>query len=99
MLNQSGNIFAALPQRRKCERKNIDAVKEILTEFSVSHQCFQIAVSSDNHANVNLNRFGCAYALNFPLLENAKELGLHRLWHVADLVKKQCASLRLLEFA
>jgi hypothetical protein len=99
MLDQGGDIFAALAQRWEAQRKDVDAVKKILSEFSVAHQGFEVAVSGDDDAHVHGDGAVAADALDLSFFEHAQQFCLHGEWHVADLVEKDGAVLRLLEFA
>ena len=53
----------------------------------------------DDNADIYLNRFVTTDALNFSFFQNAQQLGLHGERHVADLVEKKGAMIRLLELA
>ena len=72
---------------------------QILAELAFADQFFQIAMRGHDHAHVHLDRPVAADALHFLLLQHAQQLGLHERGHVADLVQKQRAAVRLFELA
>src|SRR5208337_2318916 len=76
-----------------------DAVKEVAAKFVLFYELFQVAVGSDNYADVDFDGLFAAYALDLALLEHPQELGLHRDWHVANLIEEQRAAFGLLEFS
>ena len=99
MLDQRGNIFATLAQRRQAQGKDEDAVEQVLPEFSVAHERLEIVMSGDDHPHIHGNRAVAADALDFTLLKHAQQFRLHGERHVADLIEKDGAVLRLLELA
>ena len=99
MFGQHRNIFAALAQGRKHNRKHEDAVIEVLAKRSLPHLLLQIAVRGDDDAYVDRERPVAADALDFAFFEDAQKLGLHGERHVANFVQKQRAAMRLLEFS
>src|SRR6202008_591256 len=56
VLNQHGNIFQPVPQRRHLDRKNVEPVKEVAPEHARSNGSLQIAVSSSDHPNIRPDR-------------------------------------------
>ena len=89
----------ALAQRRQHQRENIDAMKQILPELLFANKCLQIAMRRHHHAHVHRDRFVAADALDLAFFQHAQQLGLHVQRHVADLVEKNRAVIRLLEFS
>ena len=57
----------------------------------------RIAVGCGDHPDVGLDGPRPAEPLELALLEDAKELGLHRQAHLADLVEEEHAAGRLLD--
>jgi len=55
VLNQQGNVFSALAQRRHFYRKHIEAIEEIAAKCTGCHRCLQITVRCHNHPGVYLN--------------------------------------------
>ena len=64
-----------------------------------AHQRLQIAVRRHHNAHIHRDRLAAADALHLALLQHAQQLGLHRQRHIADLIEKQRAAMRLLELA
>ena len=98
-LEQQGNVFPPLSQRRQHQRKHIDAVKQILPKFTLFRERGQIAMRGHQHAHIDPHRLFTAYAFYLAFFQHAQELGLHVQGHVANLIKKQRSMLRLFEFA
>src|SRR5713101_10118981 len=72
---------------------------EVLAKGVLPDQFVEVAVRGDDDADVYGDGAVAANALDFALLENAQQLGLHGEGHVADLIKEQGAAVRLLEFS
>ena len=99
MRDEIEKILGALAQGRQEHGENIDAVEEIAAKFAFPDEFFQIAMRGNDHADVYLDRFLAADALDFAFFEDTQELGLHRDGHVANFVEKQGAAFGLFEFA
>ena len=72
---------------------------KIAAESSRFDQLLQIAMRGHHHAHVDGRGLVRADALHFALFKHAQQLGLHGERHVADLVEKKRAAVRLLELA
>src|SRR5215472_1201088 len=83
---QCGKIVRSFAKRGEMQRKNIDAVEEVGTEFVFLDQFFEIAVGGDDDAYVDLNGLVAADAFDFAFFENAKKFGLHGEGHIANFV-------------
>ena len=59
-----------------------------MAKFSLFNQLLEIAMGSGDHTHINCNWGAAAHSLNFILLEDAQQLGLHAERHVANLVEK-----------
>src|SRR5579863_2018965 len=99
VFDEDRKIFEALAQRRKDQREDVDPVEEVAAKRVLLDEVFQIAVSGDHYANIDLNRFIAADALNFAFFQHAKELCLHRDRHIADFVEEQRATIGLFKLA
>src|ERR1700733_4271906 len=99
MRSQPRDILFALAQRRQHQRKNIEAMVQVLAKRSLLHLILQIAVRSNNHSNIYRNRFISANALNFAFLEHSQQLRLHRHRHIANLIQEKSSAMCLLKFS
>ena len=96
---QRGDVAGALAQRRDAQRKDTEAVVEILTERAFAHGLLEIAIARGEHAHVERHGLARAERLDLALLQHAQELGLQAELHLRDLVEQQRAAVRLHELA
>jgi hypothetical protein len=87
--HQKRNVFRTLPQRRKCDRKHIEAVKQIRAEPPLSNHLGQILIRGCHNTNVNPDGAVASEPLKFLFLENAQELRLQFERQIAHLIQKQ----------
>src|SRR4029077_6788952 len=88
------NIRLSLAERWQRNRENIQAIVQILSEFTVTDHLPQISIGWRDDTNIDACGTGAAYSLELALLEDTEQLGLKLQWHVSDFIKKQCASVR-----
>src|SRR5580692_43680 len=98
MPHQQRDILSPLPQRRQHQRKNINPVKQILPEFLLPNPSFQITMRSHYHPHIHTHRLVATNALHFSFFQHPQQLGLHGQRHIANLIEKNRAVIRLLEF-
>src|SRR6266550_4028691 len=96
VLEQGGDIFPPLAQRRESQWEYVNSMKEILPKLIFLHLCVEITMSCDQHPRIHPNGFLSADALDFIFLQDAQQFSLHRWRHVADLVEKDGAVFGLL---
>ena len=96
---QRQDVVAPLAQRRERQRKDVEAVVEILAEAAGGDFLAQAAVGGREHAHIERDRRAAAEALDFALLQDAQQLRLQRQRHLGDFIEQQRAALRLLELA
>src|SRR5579863_1186993 len=70
MRDQRRNILSPLTQRWEEQRKDVNTVKQILTEFLFAHPSFQIAMRSHYHSHIHADRLIAAKALYFAFLQH-----------------------------
>src|SRR5262249_38951525 len=99
MRQEHGNIFAALPQRRKMQVDNVESVVEVFAEAAFLDQREQINVGSRHDAHVNLDLFGAAQAHELAFLDYAQQLGLRLRANGGDFVEEDRALVGDLEEA
>src|ERR1700719_4707513 len=97
--NKFRNIRFSLAERRQRNRKNIQAIVQVLSEFTVTDHLPQISIGGRDDTNIDARGTGAAYGLELALLEDTEQLGLKLQRHVSDFIKKQCASVRQREAA
>src|SRR5467141_3806852 len=71
ILDQNGNIVAALPQCWHSKREHVEAVEEILTEGAFSDGCTQVPICCCEHSYVNRNRLAPSHSFELTVLENS----------------------------
>src|SRR6266404_6753106 len=88
------NIRFSFAERGQRNRKNIQAIIQILPEFTVTDHLPQVLIGRRDDTNIDARGTGAAYSLELALLENTEQLGLKLHWHVSDFIQKQCAAVR-----
>src|SRR6266404_5138579 len=99
VFHQLGDIRFPFAQRRKINRKSIQAVVQIFAEFAVANHLFQVLVGCSNDANIDSCCACTADRLKLTLLEHAEQLGLKLEWHVSNFIEEQSAVIRQREAA
>lgn len=92
---EGGNVLNALAERRQEERKNVNAVVEILAESAAFHEVVEVAVRGDDGADVDGDGAVAADALDLAFLQHAKEFGLHDHGHARWRSSRFSSSRRL----
>jgi hypothetical protein len=95
----SGDVLAALPQRRDVNGHDVEPIVEVRAKAPVGDVLGQVAVGRGHHAHVDLEDVRAAHALDLALLQHAQQLGLHGRGHVADLVEEERRAVGALELA
>src|SRR6266404_5373069 len=90
-------VRCSLAQWRQAYRRDIQAVEKILAKQSLPDQLPQVVVGGGDDSHIGADRHTAADRGELALLKHAQQPGLGIDRHVADLVEKQCAALRLLE--
>src|SRR5260370_5960353 len=93
VLDQHGNIFSSLPERGDLNGKNVEPVKEVAPEHTLSDGGLQIAVSSRNHPDIGLDGSSSTDTFEFVFLQNMQErdLGLGR--ELSEFIEEDRAPL------
>src|SRR5258708_13953819 len=97
VLDQRGDIFPPLAERRNVDREYVQAVKEIFSKGAASDRTFQVAIGRGHHPHVRANRLASANPLEFTLLQNAQQSNLSFRGQLTDFIQKNRASLRKLK--
>src|SRR5258708_4937773 len=88
------NICFSLAERWQRNRENIQAIVQILPEFTVTDHLPQVLIGRCDDTNIDARGTGAAYSLELALLEHPEQLRLKLHWHVSDFIQKQCAAVR-----
>jgi hypothetical protein len=86
-------VIATLSQRWDFDRKNAQAIEEILTKATLVDLFLQIPIARSDNADIDFACAGVAEAFKLLFLQYAEQLGLHGEWHFADLIEKQCSAI------
>src|SRR5438093_1066315 len=96
MAKKRRDVLAALTKRRYFDLDHVEPVEKILAEGSHADERSQIAVGGGNKPHVRASRrHAGADGLNLPDLHESEEDCLHARAHLAKLVEKQRAPVRL----
>lgn len=99
VLGEEGNVLEAVAERGQSQRHHVEAVIQIFAEAAGGDALRQVGVGGGDHADVDVNGFRGADALELALLEDAQELGLRIQGHVADFIEEERAVVGLFETA
>ena len=92
VLDQHGNVFFSLAQRRNLDGKHVQAIKEVPSKSAGSDRRLQVAIGGGNHAHVRVNRLVSAHTLELPLLQNPQQGNLGLRGKLTDLIEEDGAS-------
>src|SRR5215831_3458219 len=93
VLSQQWNVFLAFAQGRQNNRKNGQAIVEVLAEFSVGNRIPWFLVCSRNDAYVKGDFLLSSQSTHFSIFENTQQLRLQRDRHLANLIEKEAPSV------
>src|SRR5712675_3146788 len=88
------NIRFSFAERWQRNRKDIQAIVQVLSEFTVTDHLPQVLIGRRDDTNIDARGTGAAYGLELALLEHTEQLRLKLHWHVSDFIQKQCAAVR-----
>ena len=100
MLDQAGDVFRTLAQRRHVEMHDLDAIHQVFAERPRRDHLRQIAVGGGNDANIDAGRRRIrADRLNIAVLEEPEQQRLHAQAHLPDFVEEHRATVGQLQLA
>ena len=99
VVHEQRNVLAAVAQRRHDNRDDVQSIEQILAELSFGNLGLERLVRRGDHAHVDRDRLRAANAIDDAIFEHAQHLCLRARAHVADLVEKERAAVRLFEFS
>src|ERR1700722_17554738 len=88
MVDQQGNVFAALAQRRHADRNHVQPVVKIFAKLVFGNGLIQIAVGGGDHPHIDGNLAGAAHRTHGPFLQHAQQFHLHGERHLTDFVEE-----------
>src|SRR4051794_19983949 len=97
MTGQGWYVFDSLAEPRKEDRKNIDAIPQILTKGAAGDHSREIAMRGSDDPYIDMNGMLAADALNESILQDAQQANLCRQRQLADFVQKERAAVGPLE--
>ncbi len=92
-------LSSAVAQGRDNDGKDIETVEEILAKTPRTHSFGEVNMGTCDDAHVDEDRLACADAVDLAGLQDAQELDLHVVRHVADLVQEDGALVGQFELA
>src|SRR5688500_10340814 len=95
VLEQRNDIVLAVAQWRQVYRNHVNPIEQVISEHSLAHLILEVLVGGDDHANVDFEGHFAADGIKLALLQYAQKLGLSRARHVAYLIQKKRAAMRL----
>jgi hypothetical protein len=92
VLDQQGNIFCSVPQRRNLNRKNVEPVKQVATEPALGDSSLQVTVSGGDYPNIRSDGSSSTDTLEFVFLQNTQESDLSLGRKLSDFIQEHRAS-------
>ena len=99
MAGQSADILAPVAQGRQFDRHDIEAIKQILPERARRDHRRERAVGGSDDPHIDRDLVPPTDPPDTSRLQGAQQPGLRLCGHVADLVEKQRAAIRLFELS
>src|SRR5215470_5744671 len=93
------DVIGTLSERGNRDREDREAEVEILTKLASGDTRAKPPVGGSHDPYIDLNRYCPSNPFEALLLERPENLGLQAERQVADLIQKQCPSMRQLELA
>src|SRR6516165_8145483 len=90
------NVLQSLLERRKLDDDGRNPIVEIETKRAFLDKELQVLVGGGNQPEVDGAWPIPSYTLHNAILQHTQKLCLDVEWHIADLIKKNCASFSLL---
>src|ERR1700731_714092 len=78
MRHKTWNVLATCPQWRQENRKHIQTIIKVATEFAPLHHVRQITMGSGHQPNVHFVSAGTTQSFELLLLQYTQKLGLQR---------------------
>src|SRR5258708_25050112 len=91
MRDQSGNVFAALPQWWQLDWEHVQTIVEVAAELAVIHHLLQIPICCSNQPDVHLMSASASQTLKLLFLQDAQQFGLQGRRNIAYFVQEERA--------
>src|SRR5712672_2575719 len=98
MLHQQGNITGPLAKRRNIDGEYIQTIIQVGTEIASQGFFTQIFMCGDDDAHISRNHALPTNTYNSACFDGTQERRLQIKRHIADFIKEESSSVRLLEF-
>ena len=99
VLDQDGNVLAALPQGGHGDLEDVQPVIEVLAKPTVGEHLSEVAIRGADHPDIDTQRPAAAEWPELPLLQHTQQFRLHREGKVPDLIEEQAPAVGQLEQA
>src|SRR4029434_10080824 len=96
-VGENRDVVAALAQRGDAQRKDLQPIIEIFAEETSGRLLCDVTIRCRDDAHVDVLRVRSSDRPDFPLLQDAQELGLERERHLGPLVDKKGSAFGGLE--
>ena len=97
--HELGNVFLPLAQRRENDFHDLEAIVEILTKLAALDHFFEAAMSGGENSDIDGDAAAAAEFFDFPLLQNAQQLGLQGQGDIAHFIEEHRPASGQLELA
>src|SRR5271157_1314413 len=91
VVHQKGNVFLSLSQRRNCNDKRVEPVKQIFTKLFLIDLLTQVSVGSTHEANIHPDFSGVAYFPENTCFEHPEQFRLDSGTHVTHFIHEERA--------
>ena len=97
VVGQHGNVAVAVAQWRSDHLQYIQTVIQVFTKRTLCHGGFQVDVSRRQHPHIHRDGLAAADTLDLFFLQESQQVGLQLHRQIADLIKKQRATIGRLD--
>ena len=99
VLEQQGDVLAALTQWWQFQRHHVEAVVKVATKLAAFAQLVEVGFGGRDYSAVDVDRLVRTKAFQAVLLQHAQQLDLQGQRHALYLVEKQTATVGMLDLA
>ena len=89
LVDQVGDLFTTLTERRYLDGENIEAVVQILSKCSVLECALDLHIRGCKDAHIDLAAFPRAQSGKLTVLQHVQKLGLHLRSHLANFIQEE----------
>ncbi len=98
-IQQQGDIFLPLPQRREGDFDDVNPIKQILPELALADQPGKVLVGRADNPHIRFFGGGPSHRHVFAVLQNPEQLHLHGRIQFTQFIQKQRAPVGCIEIA